>query len=114
MGAAVTTPGDRRHDARRPVDADSVLSRARFIGGGDARVRDVSTAGVLVVTAQRVAPGMSVYLQFPGVAWLPRQRGAVARCFVARLCGEQGVEYGVGVRLAAAIPELRELASRPG
>ena len=105
---------DRRHDPRQAVCAGSSLERARFIGGSDSRVRDVSARGVLVVTTQRVTPGMALYLQFPGVEWLPRQRAVVVRCFVARLAGEGGVEYGVAVHLAAPLPQLRELASRSG
>jgi hypothetical protein len=105
---------ERRLDQRQAVHAGSSLGRARFIGGADSSVRDVSARGVLVVTTQRVAPGMAVYLHFPGVEWLPRQRAVVARCFVAGLAGEAGVEYGVAVHLAAPLPQLRELASQGG
>jgi hypothetical protein len=94
------------------VDAGSALTRVRFIGGAEARVHDVSPRGVLVVTTQRTRIGMPVYLQFPCVEWLPRQRGTVARCYVARLAGEQGVEYGVGIQLATPLHQLRELATR--
>ena len=66
------------------------------------------------MTRQRTAPGMGVYVQFPDVHWLPRQRGVVVRCFVEKLGGEEGVEYGVGIQLTAACPELRELATLGG
>ena len=105
---------DRRTDTRCLVEALSPLRRARFVGGADAIVTEVSAAGIFVETAQRTRPGTSVYLSFPGVPWLPRQRGTVARCFVSRLAGEHGVAYGVAVHLATMVPELRELATQHG
>jgi hypothetical protein len=105
---------ERRADTRCGVEKASPLRRARFVGGADADVADVSAAGMFVETAQRTRPGTSVYLSFPGVPWLPRQRGTVARCFVSRLSGEQGVAYGVAVHLATRLPELRELATQHG
>jgi hypothetical protein len=88
------------------------LSRARFIGGAEARVRDVSASGLLVLTTQRPRLGMPVYLQFPGVEWLPRQRGTVARCYVSRLSGDPGVEYGVAIQLASPLAQLWELVTQ--
>jgi hypothetical protein len=77
-------------------------------------VRNLSSRGLLVVSARRIAPGRPVVVQWPEVDWLPRQRASVARCFVWGLLGEAGVEYGVGVEFAALVPELRELATRAG
>lgn len=105
---------ERRTDPRSVVQTQSPLRKARFVGGADADVSDVSAAGVFVETAQRTRPGTSVYLAFPGVPWLPRQRGIVSRCFVSRLAGEQGVAYGVAVQLSTRTPELRELATQVG
>jgi hypothetical protein len=90
------------------------VARARFTGGTDVKVRDVSSRGLLVVSGLRIAPGRAVVVQWPEVAWLPRQRASVARCFVAGLLGEAGVEYGIGVEFAAVVPELRELATPRG
>jgi hypothetical protein len=105
---------ERRADTRRNVSDASPLRRARFVGGAEANVADVSAAGLFVQTLQRARPGTPVYLTFPGVPWLPRQRGTVARCFVCDLGGEEGVAYGVAVQLTTRVPELRELATQPG
>jgi hypothetical protein len=88
------------------------LSRARFIGGAEARVHDVSASGLLVLTTQRTRIGLPVYLQFPGVEWLPRQRGTVARCYVSCLSGDPGVEYGVAVHLSTPLSQLWELVTQ--
>jgi hypothetical protein len=97
-----------------PVAAVSPVSRARFTGGADVRVRNVSGRGLLAVGDRRVPPGRVVAVAWPDVAWLPRQRAMVARCFVSRLLGDAGIEYGVALEFAAAVPELRELATRMG
>lgn len=105
---------DRRREGRTRVALGSPVARARFTGGADVRVRDLSSRGLLAVGARRAAPGRAVVVQWPDVDWLPRQRASVTRCFVARLMGEEGVEYGIGLEFAGMVPELRELATREG
>ena len=108
------TRGDRRLEGRMPVLDSSPVARARFTGGADVRVRDVSGRGLLAVGDRRVAPGRVVAVAWPDVDWLPRQRATVVRCFVTRLLGDAGMEYGVALEFAAVVPELRELATRRG
>ena len=105
---------DRRLEPRMRVLESSPVARARVTGGADVRVRDVSGRGLLAVGDRRVAPGRVVAVAWPDVDWLPRQRAMVARCFVSRLLGESGIEYGVALEFGAAVPELRELATRMG
>ena len=110
------TRAERRAEVRVPVPVNSPVSRARFTGGADVRVRDVSGRGLLAVGERRVPPGRVVAVAWPDVAWLPRQRAMVARCFVARLRGEAGIEYGDWLRhwkLLPRTPRAKTSTSTP-
>jgi hypothetical protein len=105
---------ERRRAARSAVPPDSSLARPRIVGGADALALDVSAVGIRVATRQRLAPGRTVVMQWPGIDALQRMRAVVLRSTVARLLGEEGVEYGVALQLVDAQPALAELATRPG
>jgi hypothetical protein len=105
---------ERRRETRTAVSDSSPVARARFVGGAEGRVCNVSARGVLVITAQRTAPGRSVVLHWPAIDALPRLRASVVRCSVARLLGEDGVEFGVALELVSPARELGELATRAG
>jgi hypothetical protein len=86
----------------------------RFVGGADGRVVDVSKGGVSVQSTQRTAPGRPVLLQWPSAPERGRAQARVVRTHVARLAGEAGVEYAIGLEFVEAPASCGERATRRG
>ncbi len=108
------TAGRDRRRCRRVTRVAPGFEVARFVGGRQVLVRDLSRAGAAVAGPQRVTPGRTVALQWMA-GEVPLRLGArVVRSTVLALAGEAGVEYLVAVEFSTPADALWELATRTG
>jgi len=92
---------ERRRKPRRPVAANEPLSNARLRTGGQLRIVDASSWGVLAETAERLLPGRQLDIHV-----MTAQGRTLVRCRVIRAFVEPA--------LAAAAPETRFQFERHG
>lgn len=85
MAAALTSPPDRRVDARRRPQETPWEGEALLRPGVPVRVIDLSRGGVLVECASRLRPGTRAELQLIGPHGRYICGGRVQRCAVAQL-----------------------------
>jgi hypothetical protein len=83
---------ERRQIRRQQSIAEHGIVSARVRPGISAWVVDVSAAGALIETNQRLLPGTSIEICFDQDKRLPPVRGRVLRCAVAHL-GPDQVNY---------------------
>jgi hypothetical protein len=83
---------ERRLTRRQQSIAEHGIVAVRVRPGISASVVDVSAAGALIETSQRLLPGTSVEICFDQGKRLPPVRGLVLRCAVAHL-GPDQVSY---------------------
>ena len=76
---------ERRLTRRQQSVHEHRIVSALVRPGIDASVVDVSSAGVLIETHQRLLPGSSIEIHFDQDKRLPAVRGRVLRCAVAHL-----------------------------
>jgi len=80
---------DRRHDPRRSAAAEHGITSACVRPGIEATLVNVSNAGALVETGQRLLPGRSVELRVQCANAEAIVRGRVLRCSVGLLTAER-------------------------
>jgi hypothetical protein len=98
---------ERRQMRRQQSIAEHGIVSACVRPGISASVVDVSAAGALIETSQRLLPGTSVEICFDRDKRLPPVRGLVLRCAVAHLGADQ-VSYRGAVLFDRCITWLAE------
>jgi len=100
-------PLERRLTPRQHSAAEHGIVSARVRPGIDAAVVNVSAAGALIETSQRLLPGTSIEICFDQDKRLPAVRGKVLRCTVTHLLPDQ-VCYRGAIVFDRRLPWLAE------
>lgn len=100
-------PLERRLTPRQHSTAEHGIVSARVRPGIDAAVVNVSPAGALIETSQRLLPGTSIEICFDQDRRLPAVRGKVLRCAVAHLQPDQ-VCYRGAILFDSRLPWLAD------
>ena len=93
---------ERRRAVRRPVADDEPLCRARLRTGGELRVVDASTWGVLTETTERLLPGRHLDAHVVSEQGRVLVRSRVARAFVSQLTAD-AIQYRAALAFDCAI-----------
>jgi hypothetical protein len=103
----------RAHVRMKPEDL-TCGARARLRAGREAAVVNVSAAGALIETPDRLLPGTRVRLEIPAPPGSLVAAGRVIRATVFAVSAEQGVRYRGAVNFDAPLPRDFEATARRG
>jgi hypothetical protein len=84
---------NRRVETRYPREAVPAITALRLSPGDDAFLVNISASGILVESAMRYAPGVTLTVFFEGALATPHVRGRVVRCQVSAITRHGALQY---------------------
>ncbi len=99
--------GSRIATRRRASEVPEIAGIRLVPVGGEATLLNISTSGVLVDCASRVAPGMPLTVVFEGTFTPSSITGRVVRCEVASIRSDSSLRYHLGLAFNKRL-DLRE------
>ena len=103
---------NRRVEPRYSRDAIPAITGIRLSPGDDAILVNVSASGILVESATRYAPGVTLTIHFDGTLPTRQIKGRVVRCQVSAITRHGALQYQTGLTFERPL-ELGIAANEP-
>jgi hypothetical protein len=103
---------NRRVEQRYSRDAIPAITRIRLSPGDEAGLVNVSASGILVESAMRYAPGVTLTVHFEGSFPTRQIKGRVVRCQVSAITGQGALQYQTALAFERRL-DLGIAASEP-
>ena len=95
--AGDSSPTNRRVEPRYSREAIPAITGIRLSPGDEADLVNVSASGILVESAMRYAPGVTLTIHFDGSFPTKQIKGRVVRCQVSAITRRGALQYQTGL-----------------
>ena len=97
LDAGDSSQTNRRVEPRYTRDAIPAIAGIRLSPGDEAQLVNISASGILVESATRYAPGVTLTIHFDGSFPTRQIRGRVVRCQVSAITRQGALQYQTGL-----------------